>query len=212
MLEGTLFTTLFGGLTGLIGTVWSSYNQRKIKALEMSDRDRQRAHDVAMVEAESEAMMAESEANIKVTRTRVAGEIEVAEVAAFAESQKAGQVRIFDSGYMDRLLDMEGWAKCFTIPFGVLLALLFGLADAFKSMARPGITAYLLCVSTWITAKAWQLLEALNGPALTPEMAGGILSDTIHIVLYLTVTAVTWWFGDRMASKGLASHLKLGRG
>ena len=210
MLEGTLFTTLFGGLTGLIGTVWSSYNQRKIKALEISDRDKQRAHDVAMVKAESEAMMAESEANIKVTSTRVAGEIEVAEVAAFTESQKAGRVRIFDSGYMDRLFDMEGWVKMFTVPFGVLLALLFGLADAFKSMARPGITAYLLGVSTWITAKAWQLLEAVNAPALTPAMAGGILSDTIHIVLYLAVTAVTWWFGDRMASKGLAKTLKLG--
>jgi len=211
MLEGTLFTTLFGGLTGLVGTVWSSYNQRKVKALEMDDRDKERAHEVAMIEAESEAMMAESEANIKITRTRVEGEIEVAEVAAFTESQKADRVRVFDSGYMDRLFDMDGWARLFTIPFGVLLAMLFGLADAFKSMARPGITAYLLGVSTWITVKAWQLLEAVNAPALTPAMAGGILSDTINIVLYLTVTAVTWWFGDRMASKGLSKTLKLGR-
>lgn len=210
MLEGTLFTTLFGGLTGLLGTVWSAYNQRKNKELEIKDRDKQRAHDVAMVQAESMAMMAEAEANIKVTSARVSGEIEVAEVGAFIESQKADRVRIFDSGYMDRLFDATGRTRWFTIPFGVLLSMLFGLADTFKSMARPGITAYLLGVSTWITVKAWQLLEAVNAPALTPALAGGIISDTINIVLYLTVTAVTWWFGDRMASKGLAKNLKLG--
>lgn len=211
MLEGTLFTTLFGGLTGLLGTIWSTYNQRKNKELELADRDKQRAHDVAMVKAESEAMVAEAEADIKVTRARVAGEVEVAEVAAFGESQKAGHVRIFDSGYMGRLFDATGWARWFTIPFGVLLAVFFGLADACKSMARPSITAYLLGVSTWITVKAWRLLDTMNASALTPAMAGGIVSDTINIVLYLTVTAVTWWFGDRMASKGLAKGLKLGR-
>jgi len=210
MLEGTLFTTLFGGLTGLLGTVWSTYNQRKNKELEIKDRDKQRAHEVTMVKAESEAMVAEAEANIKVTTARVSGEIEVAEVGAFTESQKAGRVRVFDSGYMDRLFDATGRARWVTIPFGVLLAMLFGMADAFKSMARPTITAYLLGVSTWITVKAWKLLEAVNAPTLTPAMAGGIISDTINIVLYLTVTAVTWWFGDRMASKGLAKTLKLG--
>lgn len=205
MIEGTLLTSLFGGMTGLVGTIWSSYNQRKVQALELADRDRQREHDVAMVRAESEAMVAEAEANIKVTRTRVEGEIEMAELGAFTESLKADRVPIFDTGYMDRL-----FGNRFTMPFGVLLVVLFGMADAFKSMARPAITAYLLGVSTWVTMKAWQLLDAVNAPALTPQTAGGIVSDTLNIVLYLTVTAVTWWFGDRMASKGLAKNLKYG--
>ncbi|BCS94601.1 hypothetical protein DSLASN_02330 [Desulfoluna limicola] len=210
MIEGIL-TVLSGGLTGLLGTIWSTYNQRKNKELDIKDREKARAHEVSMVKAESMAMVAEAEANIKVTNAKIAGEVEVAEVGAFTESLAANREPVFKSRFMDRLFEVRGFWQILAIPCGVLLAMFFGLADTVKSMARPGITAYLLGISTWITLKAWQLLEAVQAPGLTPTMAVGIVTDTINIVLYLTVTAVTWWFGDRMASKGLAKNLKLGR-
>jgi len=204
-----LESTLLGGITGLIGTIWSSYNQRKVKALEMDDRDRQRAHDVAMVKAESDAMIAESKAQIQITAARIGGEIELAETQAFAGSLTAGRAKIFDAAYMEQLFEAEGWVRFISIPAGVLLAVFFGLVDFTKEMVRPGITVYLLGISTWITAKAWMLLERMNVAVMTPSMAIGIVSDAINVVLYLTVTAVTWWFGDRMAAKGLAKNLKL---
>ena len=204
-----LESSILGGLTGLFGTIWSSYNQRKIKALEMEDRDKQRSHDVAMVKAESDAMIEESKAQIQITMARVAGEIEIAETQAFAGSLKTGRTKIFDAAYMDRLFEVEGWVRFISIPAGVFLAIFFGLVDFTKEMARPGITVYLLGISTWITIKAWSLLERINGAVMTPNMAIGIVSDAINVVLYLTVTAVTWWFGDRMAAKGLAKNLKL---
>jgi hypothetical protein len=40
-------------------------------------------------------------------------------------------------------------------------------------------------------------------------MATGITSDAVGIIFYLTVTSVTWWFGDRMAAKGMAKKLKV---
>lgn len=209
MIDPTFITTFLGGFTGLLGTVWSSYNNRKLKALDLEDNKAQRSHEVVMVKAESEAMMAEAEANIKVTTAQIAGEIEMAEVKAFTESQKSGRTKIFDAGFMEKLFEVEGWLKFFSIPCGVLLAMLFGFADFFKDIARPGITAYLLGISTWITFKAWQLMDKVDGAAMTPALAAGIVTDVIHIVLYLTVTSVTWWFGDRMASKGLAKNLKL---
>ncbi|MCP3941536.1 MAG: hypothetical protein GY710_08655 [Desulfobacteraceae bacterium] len=204
-----LESSILGGVTGLIGTIWSSYNQRKIKALEMEDRDKQRSHEVSMVKAESDAMIAESQAQIQITTARVGGEIELAETQAFAGSLEAGRGKIFDASYMDRLFEVKGWVRFLSIPAGVFLAIFFGFVDFTKEMARPGITVYLLGLSTWITAKAWALLSRMNLAVMTPNLAMGIVSDAINVVLYLTVTAVTWWFGDRMAAKGLAKNLKL---
>jgi|AAFY01.1.fsa_nt_gi hypothetical protein len=213
MLEGLLGNLatggFLGGITGLAGTIWSSYNKRKLAELEMVDRDKQRSHDVAMVQAESDAMIAESKAQIEVVGARVSGAVELAETAAFTESLEAGRIRSFDSSYMDRLFAVEGWLRFFSVPAGVLLAIFFGLVDFIKDMARPGITFYLLGISTWITIKAWKLLDKFNGSQITATMATNIISDAIGVIFYLTVTSVTWWFGDRMAAKGMAKNLKL---
>lgn len=200
---------LLGGITGLVGTIWSGYNKRKTVELEMKDRNRQRQHDVAMVTAESNAVIAETRAQIEVTSARVAGAVELAETEAFAESLEAGQARVFDKSYMDRLFGVEGWLKFLAIPAGVLLAAFFGVIDLVKGVARPGITFYLLGISTWITVKAWQLLGRIDQAQITAAMATNIIADAIAVIFYLTVTAVTWWFGDRMAAKGMAKNLKL---
>lgn len=204
-----LETLLSGGLTGLIGTIWGGILKLKHKKLEIEERDKQRQHDLAMVAAETDAMIKEAEAEIRTVEARVAGSIELAETQAFTQSLEAGRVRVFDAAYMDKLFTAEGWVRLFAIPAGVLLAVLFGLVDFVKEMARPGITAYLLGISTWITIQAWDLLGRINGDAITAAMAIAIVSDAINVVLYLTVTAATWWFGDRMAAKGMAKDLKL---
>ncbi len=213
MIEGLLGDLatggLLGGITGLVGTVWSSYNKRKLAELEMKDRDKQRGHDLAMITAESEAMIQESKAEIEIIGTRVAGAVELAETEAFTESLEAGRIRSFDASYMDRMFAVEGWLRFVSIPAGVLLAVFFGILDLIKGFARPGITFYLLGISTWITIKAWKLLEEIDKRALTATMATNIISDAIGVIFYLTVTAVTWWFGDRMAAKGMAKNLKL---
>ncbi|MCG8635431.1 MAG: hypothetical protein MI863_16480 [Desulfobacterales bacterium] len=213
MIEGLLDNLatggLFGGITGLAGTIWSSYNKRKLAELEMSDRDKQRQHDRDMVKAESDAMIAESRAEVEMIGTRVAGAVDLAETEAFAESLEAGQGRSFDASYMDRLFAVEGWLRFLSVPAGVLLAVFFGTLDLVKGFARPGITFYLLGISTWITIKAWDLLGRINQSAITATTATDIISDAIAVIFYLTVTAVTWWFGDRMAAKGMAKNLKL---
>lgn len=200
---------VLGGITGLIGTVWSSYNKRKLAALEMEDRDKQRRHDVDMVKAESDATIAESKAQIEVVSARVSGAVEIAETEAFTSSLEAGQAMVFDESYMERLFEVKGWLRFVSIPVAVLLSVFFGVLDLVKGFARPGITFYLLGISTWITIKAWSLLDKINQSQITATMATNIISDAIGIIFYLTVTSVTWWFGDRMAAKGMAKNLKL---
>jgi fatty acid desaturase len=197
---------IFGGVTGLIGTIWSSYNKRKERELELKDRDNQRAHERDMVEVQTRAMQAEAEANIRVTEAQVAGAVELENARAFQTSQLEGNKDMFRESFMERLFAVEGWVRFIAVPFGVLVCVLFGLADFVKSIARPSITMYLLGVSTWITTQAWDILEAKD-MVLTSLQATTILSNVIGTVLYLTVTAVTWWFGDRMAAKGMEQLL-----
>jgi hypothetical protein len=206
-----MLDVLLGGITGLIGTIWSGYNQRKVKELENEDKKAERAHELAMVGAESQAMLAEAEANIKVTTAQVEGAVALEEVKAFTASQRTGNANVFLESFMERMFSAQGWVAYLAQPVGVLICLLFGLVDTLKGLARPGITAYLLGVSTWVTIQAWRVLDA-QGVTLSPAQAETLLSQVIGTVLYLTVTAVTWWFGDRMTAKGMERLLKAGRG
>lgn len=201
---------IFGGVTGLLGTIWSSYNKRKEREMDLKDRENQRAHDLRMVDAQTRAMQAEAEANIRVTEAQVAGAVELENARAFQTSQLEGNKDVFRESFMERLFAVEGWVRLIAVPFGVLVCVLFGLADFVKSIARPTITLYLLGVSTWITKLAWDILDT-KGMVLTSVQASAIFSNVTGTVLYLTVTAVTWWFGDRMAAKGM-EHLLPGKG
>jgi len=206
-----MLDVLLGGITGLIGTIWSGYNQRKVKALEIEDKKAARAHELAMVGAESQAMLAEAEANIKVTTAQVEGVVALEEVKAFTTSQRTGNANVFLESFMERMFSAQGWVAYLAQPVGVLICLLFGLVDTLKGLARPGITAYLLGVSTWVTVQAWRVLDA-QGVTLSPAQAETLLAQVIGTVLYLTVTAVTWWFGDRMTAKGFDRLTRAGKG
>lgn len=205
-----MWDVLLGGLTGLIGTIWSSYNQRKIKELDNEDKKAQRAHEVAMVEAESQATLAETKANIAVTEAQVSGAVELEGVKAFRVSQRVGNESAFLESFMDRIFSATGWVAYLAHPVGILICLLFGLVDTLKGLARPCITAYLLAVSTWVTVQAWRVLDALSDP-ISAIQAETILLSVVRTVLYLTVAAVTWWFGDRMTAKGFDRLTRVGK-
>lgn len=202
-----MWDVLLGGVTGLLGTVWSSYNNRKIKELDLEDKRLARAHELDMVRADTEAMKAEAEASIQVTAAQVEGAVTLEEVKAYKTSQKTGNANVFLESFMERMFSTTGWIAYLAHPVGVLICLLFGMVDTIKGLARPVITIYLLGVSTWITVQAWTLLDSMGG-AITPVQATNLVSKAIFVLLYLTVTAVTWWFGDRMTAKGMERLFK----
>jgi hypothetical protein len=204
-----MWDVLLGGVTGLIGTIWSGYNQRKIKELDIEDRRAERLHDLEMVRAETEAMRAEAEASIQVTQAQVEGAVALEDARNYGITQKAANTNVFLESFMERMFSATGWAAYFAQPAGVLVCLLFGLVDTVKGLARPCITVYLLGVSTWITVQAWTVVDQL-GSTISAVQALQMLSGVMSTVLYLTVSAVTWWFGDRMTAKGLQRLMKQG--
>lgn len=166
--------TIVGTLTGLLGTAFTAWNNRKVKALEIKDKELDRAHELSMVKANTEAMIKEVEANIRVTETTIAGEIEKQDVAMFADVQKLANESMFKESYMERLE-----STMFGKIIGTILGLLFGLVDVLRTAMRPIITITLITM-TYSYANASEIDDL-----------------TLEYLVGLTTTAVVWWFGHR---------------
>lgn len=199
-----IFEAVFGGLTGLLGSAINSYNERKMKELEIADARDRRGHERLMVEAESKATLAEIDAGVQAARAQVEGEIAVAETQAFRDSQRQGQQKHFAGDWLEQLFAVDGWMAALAHPAAVAIASLLALADVLKGIARPAITAYLLGVSTWLTAIVW----SIPAEPIASGEAVELIRLLVNAIVYLTTTAVTWWFGDRQAAKVLAKRLE----
>uniref|UniRef100_A0A6M3J1Q6 Uncharacterized protein n=1 Tax=viral metagenome TaxID=1070528 RepID=A0A6M3J1Q6_9ZZZZ len=190
--------TILGVVTGIGGSLVTGIMNYKTQKLKNE-------HDLAIIRAETDAMVAEANANIQITQAQVEGEIEIADSKAYAISQHEGNKDALKEAYVVRLFETQGWFRFFTVPAAALLVVLLGLVDIFRKMMRPGITAYLAGVTTWITYKAWIVLETTKSGAnaLTATQAMAIFTNVTNTVVYLTVSCVTWWFGDRRMAKFL---------
>ncbi len=197
-----ILETILGGVTGLIGNVVGGWFKLKQAKLNAEIRTADRAHEISMVKAETQAMIMEAKANIKITQAQVEGAIDLKDAEAFMQSQKEGNKALFDSKWINALMSVQGWWRIITLPLASLIAFLFGLTDFLRGLIRPVLTVYLCGVTTWVTWMAWQIIST-EGLTLSALNAIDIFKDTTSIVTYLTVSCVTWWFGDRRMAKNI---------
>lgn len=190
---------ILGGLTGLIGNAVTAWTTYKTKSMEYTHKEN-------MVKLETMAMLEEAKAQISITKARIEGEVELAEVGAYRESIEAGKEKFFGEQWVDRMLDSTGWASYILKPIAMVIAMAFAIVDLVRGMMRPLLTLYLTGLSTYITWLAWKVLEAKGISNLSVSDAVGIYTDVISTVIYLTVSAITWWFGDRSMSKFLQNR------
>lgn len=195
-----ILETILGGVTGLVGNIVSGIFNYKSQQVQL-ERDKFNAsHELDMVKAKTQAMIMKAKADIKVTQAQVEGAIELKDAEAYVESQKYGNQQQFSNEWVKGLMQVEGKWKIITFPVAVLVAFLFGLVDFLRGIMRPTLTAYLTLISSWITWKAWSIMQ-LHGQALTNDQAVTVFNETTSIIIYLTVSCVTWWFGDRRMAK-----------
>ncbi len=221
-----LLETILGGVTGLIGNVVGGWFKLKHAKLEQEMLNTRNDHEVAMLTAETNAMIEEAKANIKITQAQVEGAIDLKDADAYMQSMREGNKLLFSNKWIDNLLNIEGYMftwtskakkledgtevpekerkflswKLFTVPIASFISFLFGFVDFIKGMIRPSLTVYLCGITTWVTLMAWRIMQA-SGTEITASQAMEIFQDTTSIVTYLTVSCVTWWFGDRRMAK-----------
>jgi hypothetical protein len=190
---------ILGGLTGLIGNAVTSWTQYKTKSMEFTHKEN-------MVKLETMAMLEEAKAQISITKARIEGEVELAEVGAYKESIEAGKEKFFGEKWVDIMLDSTGWASYILKPAAMVIAMAFAILDLVRGMMRPLLTIYLTGLTSYITWLAWKILEAKGISSLSVTNAVDLYTDVISTVIYLTVSAITWWFGDRSMSKYLQNR------
>lgn len=195
-----LFETIFGGVTGLIGSVVGGIFKYKTMKAQIELKKSEQSHEISMVKAETEAMIMESKANIAITRAQVEGAVDLEDAKAYVASQKAGNKQMFSSAWVEKLFSVKGKWQIITLPLAMLVATLFGFTDFLRGVIRPVLTIYLCGATTWVTHMAWTIMQT-HGVGLTALQASEIFIQVISIVTYLTVSCVTWWFGDRRIAK-----------
>ncbi len=195
-----LFETIFGGVTGLIGSVVGGIFKYKTMKAQIELKKAEHQHEKEMVKAESDAMIAEAKANIAITRAQVEGAVDLEDAKAYVESQRQGNKQMFSSMWVEKLFTVKGKWQIITLPLAMLVAFLFGFTDFLRGIIRPVLTIYLCGATTWVTYMAWTIMQAHN-IGLTATQASEIFVQVVSIVTYLTVSCVTWWFGDRRIAK-----------
>lgn len=194
----TTANPLVGGILGAVGAIATGIMNYKSQKLKYE-------HDREVMAHELNVIKAESDANVKIIETQTRGTIDLADANAYRDSQKYGNLNMLASGMIEKLSEMktgEGATPWFARTILTIIVLLLSLVDFLKGLMRPGLTAYHVILTTYITATAWQIARTQN-VIFGADDAVRIIFQVVNTVLFLTVTCVTWWFGDRRMAKFL---------
>lgn len=173
---------LSGGATGLFGLGVSAFTSYK------KDKEKNR-HNEAMVKLNSEAIRAEAE--LEIEKVYVEGDIQKS-----IESTKAAAAGLKASYEHDQAAYFKG-------EQGKVAKFFFGIVDFFRGMIRPSLTIYLVVLTSLMY---WSMVELLGTNGISDAQALKIIMMIVTMVLYLTATCITWWFGGRQLEKnGLLS-------
>ena len=185
-----ILSALGGVATGLIGNLLTSvtgyFTQRQ-----------KNKHDVAMHQYALEERKQEAALEIQVDKNHTDGELAIAETQGFNALLKEANKASLDSGILKKLFE-NPW----TMLFGVLIAFLLGLVDVVKAVIRPALTIYLVALTTYLTQTSIDIIS-IHDELLSTAEAKAIFMMVLEIILYLTISIVTWWFGDRRTAKNL---------
>jgi hypothetical protein len=183
-----ILESVLGVVTGLIGNIVTTVSNNKAQKVKNQ-------HELKMRELEINAMKVEADLNLRVTETQLAGEIQRLEEQSYNDNIKLANAREVDNATIGQLLNDKP-----TSWLGAIVLFLLGLVDVLKGFMRPGLTLYLTIITSWLTFKAYSIVQ-LKQDVITPDMAVRIFTTNMDTVTYLTISVITWWFADRRVAK-----------
>lgn len=177
-----------GGFLGLIGTAFKGWQEFK-------DRQAQREHEQKMRVLDQDEMRLENELAIKATEAEYNGKIDLKNIEqVISEDLNATELRR-ESYKHDQATYSKGALNKLSGFFGDLFLGLLVLVDVFRGIMRPGITTYLLIIESYIAWYLYQLVIKLD--LMSSTQAVDLLTQVVMSIVFLTSTAITWWFGSR---------------
>lgn len=170
-------TTAFsGGITGLVGAVFQGF-------LHLKENSDKRKFDLEMRRLDINELVKEGEIALKQTQAEAESRRIVGELNAFASSQKA------DKATYSNKRSSNPW----------LVAV-----DVLRGLIRPVLTIGLVCITVVITI---DVVEASGGyENLITQHGTSLASELILSIVYMSSTAVLWWFGTRANNQAIKKH------
>ena len=210
VITGGATTGILGVASGLIGGIATAFTNIKMAKLKMQADKEKRVDERALLIAETAAMIKENEAGIKKVVAEGDAKEKIAEAAAYAESQKRAAKPLFHQSYMGYLMSISERGKWYSFMAGwtvYFICLGFATVDMIKSTVRPVLTYYVMYLATWVAYTSYDILK-MDGVVLTEEQAYKLFFMCVNIILYLAVTAFTWYFCDRRTAKFINKQLE----
>ncbi|MCL1915677.1 MAG: hypothetical protein FWG17_03070 [Desulfovibrionaceae bacterium] len=191
-----LLEALMGPVAGIFGSIITSFQNYKMQQLAAQEKERERGHELAMLQARTQAMMAEVEANIRISEIQAAGAADLEAARAFAESQKEACRRNLGDGVIETMIKRGGLAGI----LGEILAFLLGSCDVLSAFIRPALTIYMTILATWVSYKAWIILEQCGLAGTDINTALKTWETALQFIFVLATTLISWWFGSSKLS------------
>ena len=168
MIGSALGAIASGGITGILGAGISLFGEWKKQQMVF-------AHEERMEELRQDAMHIQ----IEIAKEQTAAAINLAEMAAFTESQKNDEAT-YTKG--QELSGMQKW--------------LMVIVDFLRGMIRPSMTIYMTVLTTILYMEVMELMGGLEG-LLDKDLVLQLANQIILVILYITSTVILWWFGTR---------------
>lgn len=173
---------VFGGVLSWFKGWQEDRHEAKMVELKMQDKALDRQHELACMDREAESAE-------RLALIRSEGEQSVAELSALEQAIKAeARGATWSKAALGNLQGF--WAG--------LVAFLLAMVDVVRGLTRPVITAYLVGL---VTVMFVQLMTKVTG--IDSNQAFTLVLRIVDMVLFLTCTAVGFWFGSRGTSRKL---------
>lgn len=170
-ITGFLGSALSGGITGVLGA-------GIIALFSWLNKKQDYAQQIALREMDLKQVQLEADNAVRLEKERRETEEIRADSLAFSDSQRYWNSELPEA-YASK---MPKWVVA-----------LLGLAEFAKGAIRPVLTVYLLGACTWVTFVAFNA----TGGGVIRHNAFTLAMQCVDTINYLTVTAITWWFGSR---------------
>jgi len=175
---GSAISAIGGGIIGGIASIFRLRHDFKMEKLKIEDRVSARENDLV---------------------------VQKLEIAGAEEMQKLKMDELATSKDFEGLIasvksDMAAYSKAFADKMSPLAAnivgVMLGFADFCRGMIRPFIAVYSVY---FMFNKIWRLIpqSAWNTVFNKPEVAGMMAMATLNACIFISTTAVAWWFGSR---------------
>lgn len=174
------FSTIFGGITGILGGWLKNKHDVQLLVLQQEDKKLDHTHELAIMDKEADNAKAMATIHLEETMFEADAKALTASIA--------DQSSVID--WASSIMNKTGPIMSAVIAAGL------GFVTFVQKMVRPGLTIYLIILVHLLWVDLQSILK-VEGVTLTVDQSNVLCLRIVDMILYLASTSVAWWFATR---------------